>query len=191
MYSKVNQLHIYIYLFFFRFFWLVILSFYWVLFNRTTHLIFYFSITIFHCSIMYIEENVHIINGEFSKKNESSHLTTIQIKKYNIPSTLGIPVTPLLFSTPWPPKVTTVLISNISSAQYFFFFLSMWHVKVTWPGLEPMPRHWAEPQQWKHWILNPLSYQGTPVLLSFVLYMNEISWSVRFCIGFFDSIFCL
>ena len=53
---------------------------------------------------MYIEKNIHTVSGEFSKKKkkESSHLTTIQVKKQNIPSTPEIPVTLLVFTPPSP-----------------------------------------------------------------------------------------
>ena len=65
---------------------------------------------------MYIEKNTHTVSGEFSKKKkkkkESSHLTTIQVKKQNIPSTPRNPCySPSLHPTQ-PPKVGSVQTSN-------------------------------------------------------------------------------
>ena len=39
----------------------------------------------------------------------------------------------------------------------FFFFALLWHVGV------PAPMTESVPQQWQHWVLNPLSHQGTPL----------------------------
>ena len=39
---------------------------------------------------------------------------------------------------------------------FFFFWQCPQHVKVPRPGIKPVPQHW------QHWILNPLSHQGTP-----------------------------
>ena len=46
---------------------------------------------------------------------------------------------------------------------FFFFFLPS-----DWP-----PHQWPEPLQWKCWILNPLSHQGTPQSACF------LSWSIQ------------
>ena len=34
------------------------------------------------------------------------------------------------------------------------------YAEVPRPGIEPVPQLEPEPQQWQHWILNPLNHQG-------------------------------
>ena len=45
---------------------------------------------------------------------------------------------------------------------YFYFWPCLWHVKVPWPGVKPVPQQWPEPLPWQCQILNLVSHQGTP-----------------------------
>ena len=42
-----------------------------------------------------------------------------------------------------------------------FYWPHPWHVDVSRSGTKLAPQLWSEPQQWQHWILNPLHHQGT------------------------------
>ena len=44
----------------------------------------------------------------------------------------------------------------------FFFGRTCKHVEVHGPGIEPAPLQQPKPLQRQYWILNQLSYQGTP-----------------------------
>ena len=46
------------------------------------------------------------------------------------------------------------------SFHFILFFTALQHMEVLGPGIKPMPQQEPEPQQ--HWLLNPLSHQGTP-----------------------------
>ena len=57
----------------------------------------------------------------------------------------------------------------------YFVFVFFWpcseHMEVPKPGIKPIP------QQWQHWILNPLSHQRTPSLsLLYILLQYHYKW---------------
>ena len=53
--------------------------------------------------------------------------------------------------------VYVIVFSSLSFFLFLFFGLCLQHVAVPGPGIKPMP------QQWQHWILNPLSHLGIPI----------------------------
>ena len=44
----------------------------------------------------------------------------------------------------------------------FFFWLSLQHTEVTWPGIKTAPKQEPELLQWQCWILNPLHHKEAP-----------------------------
>ena len=59
--------------------------------------------------------------------------------------------------------------SQMSCFRIAFLFVCLFvfqpHQKqseVPGPGIQPVLQQWPKPQQWQHWILNPLSHQQTP-----------------------------
>ena len=59
---------------------------------------------------------------------------------------------------------------------FFVFWQCPQHVKVPRPGIESAPQQRPEPQQWQHWVLNPLSYWRTPDLHSIELIIILVLW---------------
>ena len=73
------------------------------------------------------------------------------------------------------PRRGTVLLKNcpgmVELSIFFFFFFFFWlhmqHVEIPRPGTEPIP------QQWQHWILNPIGHQGTPFFKK--IFLNQLN----------------
>ena len=70
--------------------------------------------------------------------------------------------------TYWPRSQTEAQIASLLLFFGFVFVLpSPQHMDVPGSGIQPEPQLRPNPQSWQHWILNPLSRQGTPLQLSF------------------------
>lgn len=57
--------------------------------------------------------------------------------------------------------LSLTLLSINGKFFFFFFWLSSQHAQVPGPGIKPGLQQRPEPQQWEHWLLNPLSHQRT------------------------------
>ena len=56
------------------------------------------------------------------------------------------------------------------------FWSCSWHLEVPGAQTEPTPQQRPKLQQWQGWILNPLSHQGTPPTICFlILFMTLLS----------------
>ena len=68
-------------------------------------------------------------------------------------------------STAWTSTQTRVLSAEML-VLHFLFFPFFWphprHMEVPGPELKPTPQVYWEPQQWWHWIHNPLNHKGRP-----------------------------
>ena len=62
----------------------------------------------------------------------------------------------------WFAHILSCVMSPLSLSFLKKLWLYLQHTEVPRPGINTEPQLWLEPQQWQHWILNPLSKQGTP-----------------------------
>ena len=72
----------------------------------------------------------------------------------------------------------------ISYCGFFFFkffWSHLWQVEVPGPGIKPVPQQWPKSLEWQCWILNPLSFKRTPLIVVSICISLVISDVVHLC----------